>query len=57
MLNPTANWNENFNALLKYKALSGDVNIQTKKEVFGIELTDSQAKSIFEPSQEAGSGF
>lgn len=38
LLNPTDNWNENFNALLKYKALSGDVNIQTKKEVFGIKL-------------------
>ena len=27
------------------------------KEVFGIELTDEQAKSIFEPSQSAGQGF
>ncbi len=27
------------------------------KEVFGIELTDDQAKSIFEPAQSAGSGF
>ena len=27
------------------------------KEVFGIELTDEQAKSIFEPSQSAGEGF
>ena len=37
-----------------------DITSETKKyykEVFGIELTDSQAKSIFEPSQEAGSGF
>jgi len=27
------------------------------KEVFGIELTDDQAKSIFEPAQSAGGGF
>ena len=27
------------------------------KEVFGIELTDEQAKSIFEPAQSAGGGF
>ena len=27
------------------------------KEVFGIELTDEQAKSIFEPAQSAGEGF
>ena len=27
------------------------------REVFGIELTDEQAKSIFEPSQSAGQGF
>ena len=27
------------------------------KEVFGIDLTDEQAKSIFEPVQSAGSGF
>ena len=27
------------------------------KEVFGIELTDEQAQSIFEPVQSAGSGF
>ncbi|MBP3895527.1 MAG: ABC transporter substrate-binding protein [Mogibacterium sp.] len=27
------------------------------KEVFGIDLTDDQAKSIFEPAQSAGGGF
>ena len=27
------------------------------KEVFGIELTDEQAKAIFEPAQSAGGGF
>ncbi len=27
------------------------------KDVFGIELTDEQARSIFEPSQSAGGGF
>ena len=27
------------------------------KEVFGIDLTDNQAKSIFEPAQSAGGGF
>ena len=27
------------------------------KEVFGIDLTDEQAQSIFEPVQSAGEGF
>ena len=37
-----------------------DVIEQAKKyykEVFGIDLTDEQAKSIFEPAQSAGGGF
>ena len=27
------------------------------KDVFGIDLTDEQAQSIFEPAQSAGGGF
>jgi len=37
-----------------------DVIAETKnyyKEVFGVELTDEQAASIFDPTAEAGSGF
>ena len=37
-----------------------DIITETKnyyKEVFGVELTDAQAASIFEPSAAAGSGF
>ena len=37
-----------------------DIIAQTKdyyKEVFGIELTDAQAASIFDPAADAGSGF
>ena len=45
-----------------YPDLFADIDIirETKtyyKEVFGIELTDDQAASIFAPSAEAGSGF
>ena len=37
-----------------------DIIAETKtyyKEVFGVELTDEQASSIFEPTAQAGSGF
>ena len=37
-----------------------DIIAETKayyKEVFGIELTDAQAASIFDPAADAGSGF
>lgn len=45
-----------------YPELFADIDIleQTKgyyREVFGIELTDQQAASIFAPESEAGSGF
>ena len=45
-----------------YPTLFEDVDIVSAaknyyKEVFGIELTDEQAKSIFTPSVDAGSGF
>ena len=45
-----------------YPALFEDIDIINAaktyyKEVFGIELTDEQAKSIFTPSVDAGSGF
>ena len=45
-----------------YPELFADIDIlaETKtyyKEVFDIELTDEQAKSIFEPAADAGSGF
>ena len=45
-----------------YPQLFADIDIleQTKgyyREVFGIELTDQQAASIFAPENEAGSGF
>ena len=45
-----------------YPELFQDIDItqETKtyyKEVFGIELTDQQAASIFTPTAEAGSGF
>jgi iron complex transport system substrate-binding protein len=45
-----------------YPELFADIDIleETKtyyKEVFGIELTDAQAASIFEPEADAGSGF
>ena len=37
-----------------------DILAETKayyKEVFGVELTDSQAESIFAPAADAGTGF
>ena len=37
-----------------------DIIAETKayySEVFGVELTDEQAESIFEPAAEAGGGF
>ena len=37
-----------------------DITVETKKyykEVFGIELTDDQAASIFAPAANAGTGF
>lgn len=45
-----------------YPGLFADIDIlrQTKdyyREVFGIELTDAQAASIFDPASQAGSGF
>ena len=45
-----------------YPELFEDIDIteETKKyykEVFGVDLTDAQAQSIFSPSSEAGSGF
>ena len=45
-----------------YPELFADIDIleETKayyKEVFGIELTEDQAASIFAPATEAGSGF
>ncbi|MBQ8830986.1 MAG: ABC transporter substrate-binding protein [Oscillospiraceae bacterium] len=45
-----------------YPEYFNDIDIikETKayyKEVFGVELTDEQASSIFEPTAEAGSGF
>jgi len=45
-----------------YPAQFQDIDVVSEakdyyKEVFGIELTDEQAKSIFEPAQSAGEGF
>ncbi|MBR0468714.1 MAG: ABC transporter substrate-binding protein [Mogibacterium sp.] len=45
-----------------YPELFEDVDVIAEakdyyKEVFGIELTDEQAQSIFEPAQSAGEGF
>ena len=45
-----------------YPAQFQDVDVVSEakdyyREVFGIELTDEQAKSIFEPAQSAGEGF
>ena len=45
-----------------YPAQFQDIDIVSEakdyyKEVFGIELTDEQAKAIFEPAQSAGEGF
>ena len=45
-----------------YPELFADVDILTEtkhyyREVFGIELTDDQAASIFDPAREAGTGF
>lgn len=45
-----------------YPQLFEDVDIITEakdyyKEIFGVELTDAQAASIFEPAAQAGSGF
>lgn len=45
-----------------YPAQFQDIDIVSEakdyyKEVFGIELTDEQAKAIFEPAQSAGGGF
>ena len=45
-----------------YPELFADIDIiaETKtyyKEVFGLELTDEQAASIFNPAADAGSGF
>lgn len=45
-----------------YPELFTDIDIIAKakdyyKEVFGVDLTDAQAASIFEPAQQAGSGF
>ena len=45
-----------------YPELFSDIDILTEtkqyyKEIFGIDLTDAQAASIFEPTAQAGSGF
>ena len=45
-----------------YPELFDDIDIIEEaktyyKDVFGIELTDEQVKSIFEPAQSAGEGF
>ena len=45
-----------------YPELFADIDILTEtkhyyREVFGIELTDDQAASIFDPAREAGTGF
>ena len=45
-----------------YPELFEDIDIITEakdyyREIFGIELTDEQASSIFEPTAQAGSGF